>query len=606
MAWQVPGYRHRLNLDGDAGRLVLAEEESSGELVVIKHLDDESVAIAAAAIEDLNALPPDYFVRIREFAEHDGHAAIVMDAINGVTLRALIRDHGAVGAEAALLLYRDVLAGLAYAHALDVTHGEIAPENVLVDADAHPVMTNAAAVRWRPRDVNLSTGVYLAPERWHEPPSPAADIYAATTMFVESLVGEPPFWEEADVATLRRRHEEEDVPLDGVPAALHDVVRVGMAKRAESRLEAAPLLELVETVAIAEYGRDWKDSGRALVVQRIELLSLPFGPVAGIDVTERVPESEDVANDDYYRDEEPSTVDLGTDADAAAVVVAASEIVELARLRDAAAAAAMDAASVEEELTEEEERAVAEIERLIGLDRPSPRPAPAAASTEATDIAPDAVDADAVDADVADGGSLAEAEPVEAVPVEAVPAEGAPAAAVPVEAIPVEEMPVEALESDAALVSVGVAAVPEGRDAAVMSHGGRGAFYRRHPWWTGAGVVFLAGAILGIVLWVDAGPTHVPTPTAHVSTPANIGPGASPSTGVGPGTGSSGGPSASVGPEPSASGPTAAPTSASPQPTLPVTGMLHPIRAMAAVAFGFLLFGALLMYVGRRRDDIPT
>jgi hypothetical protein len=157
-----------------------------------------------------------------------------------------------------------------------------------------------------------------------------------------------------------------------------------------------------------------------------------------------------------------------------------------------------------------------------------------------------------------------------------------------------------------------------GGPAAVLSHRSGGAFYRRHPWWTGAGVVVLAAAIVGIALWATAGPTHHPTPTAQVSTvPANIGPGTLPSGGSGPGGGAGGGPSAGGGPAPSASAPTGAPSpsasspaptsvSPSPQPTLPATGLLHPIRAMAAVAFGFLLIGGVLMYAGRRRDDLPT
>ncbi|HEU0240516.1 MAG TPA: protein kinase [Micromonosporaceae bacterium] len=368
MAWEVPGYRHRFDLDSEGGRVVLAQQESSGGLVVVKELavDAESISVARDAVGELRALSADYFVRIREFAEDSGHAAIVMDAVNGPSLRALIRDHGALGPEPALLLYRDVLAGLAYAHELELVHGEVCPENVLVDADGHALMTNAGAVRWRPRAATVATGVYLAPEAWREPPSAHADVYAATVTLVETLAGEPPYWEETDVAALRRRHEDEDIPLDGVPAPLHDVVRVGMAKNAESRLDAAPLLELVETVAIAEYGRDWKDRGRALIAQRVELLALPFG-AAGVAESLGGRDVEDVSNDDFYAAAEPSPARHDSNGDAAAVVVEATEIVELASMRDAAESAAMAAAAVDEELTEEEEAAVAEIERLVAI-----------------------------------------------------------------------------------------------------------------------------------------------------------------------------------------------------------------------------------------------
>ncbi|HEY7176290.1 MAG TPA: hypothetical protein VH442_15350, partial [Micromonosporaceae bacterium] len=62
---------------------------------------------------------------------------------------------------------------------------------------------------------------------------------------------------------------------------------------------------------------------------------------------------------------------------------------------------------------------------------------------------------------------------------------------------------------------------------------------------------------------------------------------------------------------PSASASSAAPSApAAPQPsaagTLPVTGVLHPIRLMAGVAFGFVLVGSLLVYAGRRREGGVT
>ncbi|HEY7177050.1 MAG TPA: protein kinase, partial [Micromonosporaceae bacterium] len=487
MPWQVPGYRHRLDLDGDHGRIALAQQESSGDLVVLKRLDADAISDVRDAFDELSALSPDYFVQIREIVEHDGNAAFVMDAINGPTLRALIRDHGALGAEAALLVYRDVLAGLAYAHPLHIVHGEVSPDNVLVDTDGRPVMTNAGAVRWRPREITLTTAVYLAPERWREPPSAPADIYAATVVVFETLTGEPPFWDEASVADLRRRHEQDDIPLDGIPPALRDVVRVGLAKSAESRLEAAPLLELVETVAIAEYGRDWKDRGRELVMQRVELVALPFGAaaVAVADEMARVRDTEDAANDDYYLDEPQPEDERARAADA--VVAEAAEIVELARMRDAAESDAMVAASVDEELTEEEEAAVAEIERLLALDEVGTGVETVATETPAETPA--------------EGPEVEEA----AAAIVAAEEVGAAEGAVDDDLAAEEEVP----------VAIGVAALP----AAVPTHAPDKAFYRRHPWWTGAAACAVALAIIGFVVWVTAGPSHRPSrPVAEVST----------------------------------------------------------------------------------------
>ena len=392
MPWQVPGYRPREDLAGGTGRVVLAADDATGELVVVKYLNPDSSHTSddlRATIDDIEALPDDYFVRIRELVQESGHNAIVMDPVNGTTMRALIRDGGAFEPESALIVFRDILTGLTYAHALDIVHGDVSPENVMINADGRPVMLNVGEATWDPRELGLSSGVYLAPERWSGgPPTAAADVYAATIGFVESLTGEPPYWEDTDLERLRRRHESEDIDVSGVPAALHDVVRAGMAKSADSR-SAAALLDLVETAATAGYGRDWQDRGRDGVIQRVRSGSLPLGAAPTTEAGGDVRDTEDVANDDYYSDVSPA--DGNADGDAAstpsaespsgsasrdataadAVMAAAADIVAFAQLRDAAEADAILAAAADEELTAEEESAVAEIERLLFPDEPS-------------------------------------------------------------------------------------------------------------------------------------------------------------------------------------------------------------------------------------------
>lgn len=464
MPWQVPGYRPREDLAGGTGRVVLAVEESSGQLVVIKYLNADSSYTSdelRSAIHDVGELPDHYFVRIRELVQDAGRNAIVMDPLTGTTMRTLIRDDRPFTPESALVVFRDILTGLTYAHALDIVHGEVTPENAMVATDGRPVLLNAGAAIWDRREPTLSSGVYLAPERWNGgPPTAAADVYAATVGFVESLVGEPPYWEDTDLDRLRRRHASEDVDVSDVPAALHDVVRAGMAKSADARLAAGALLDLVETAAIAGYGHDWSDRGRDDVVQLVRA-RVP-GDASATDADVR--DAEDVANDDYYTDantdastadadsaraepppsDEPSSEPPSREVAADAVMAAAAEILAFAQLRDAAEADAILAASVDEDLTEEEASAVAEIERLLFLDEeplldestPTSNASDAAVRDSAADgVAPEGVIAGAespTDAEVDDPTLVEPADPTlaepappadEAVTAEAVAAE---------------------------------------------------------------------------------------------------------------------------------------------------------------------------------------
>src|SRR5262245_34236053 len=108
MAWQVPGYRHRADLGSTPGRVVLAVHESSGELAIIKYLNADEFGNSSDSgiankvhevVHGIRDLPSDHFGRTRELVEDSGRFAVVMDAINGATLRALIRDEGGLGAE---------------------------------------------------------------------------------------------------------------------------------------------------------------------------------------------------------------------------------------------------------------------------------------------------------------------------------------------------------------------------------------------------------------------------------------------------------------------------------------------------------------------------
>src|SRR5262249_49596914 len=136
VSWQVSGYRHRMELGGGVtGRAFLAAADD-GELVVIKYLNigEEDLDDALAEIQALTPLDPAHFVRMREIVVDRRRIALALDPVNGATLRTMLRDHGMLGAEAALYLYRHSLAGLALVHAEGVAHGDYRPENAMVDA----------------------------------------------------------------------------------------------------------------------------------------------------------------------------------------------------------------------------------------------------------------------------------------------------------------------------------------------------------------------------------------------------------------------------------------------------------------------------------------
>ncbi|MDT0531676.1 serine/threonine-protein kinase [Micromonospora sp. DSM 115977] len=287
--WQVSGYRPVRQLGaGASGRVDLAVHEATGTQVAIKYLtggigDDPTFRTAFRAEARLLAGIDDPHVsRLYEYVESPGGAAIVMELVNGVSLRQLLRAHGATTPESALCVLKGSLAGLGAAHARGVVHRDYKPENVLVTTEGASKLADFGIAM----PVGESSGVsvtgtprYMAPEQWTgAPASPACDIYAATATFYECLTGRPPF-DGRDLLTLRQQHAHAPIPTDPAPEPVHELLRHGMAKQPALRPQPAQVfLAVLERVAADAYGRRWEERGLRELARRAALLAalLPF------------------------------------------------------------------------------------------------------------------------------------------------------------------------------------------------------------------------------------------------------------------------------------------------------------------------------------------
>jgi eukaryotic-like serine/threonine-protein kinase len=268
--WRLPGYAELRELGtGSFGRVVLARDEGSGTLVAIKYLSVERLGGEwflnrfRDEARTLAALRSPYVTRLYEYAEVGARAAIVMEAVSGASLRAVLEAHGPAGPEAALAVLKGSLLGLGAAHATGIVHRDYKPENVLVQENGQSKIADfGIAVRSGHADVPAGSPGYMAPEQWTGgPAAPSTDVYAATCVFFECLTGHRPYGS-ADRATLEQRHLTAPVPAMEVPEPIRPLVLRGMAKDPSDRpASALDFVSELERIAAEAYGRAWERTG---------------------------------------------------------------------------------------------------------------------------------------------------------------------------------------------------------------------------------------------------------------------------------------------------------------------------------------------------------
>lgn len=299
-AWAVPGYSESLELGfGASGRVVCAVHEETGVPVAVKYLSESLLTRPGfvhgfrAEAQLLGGLESPYVACLYEYVEATEGAAIVMELVDGVSLRTLLARQGPMSPEAALTVLKGSLLGLADAHGVGVVHRDYKPENVLVTSEGVSKLVDFGIAV----DAGVSAGIagtpaYMAPEQWTgAPASFAGDVYAATATFFECLTGRRPYTGDS-LAELALQHVEGSVPVGDVPEAVRSLVGRGLAKSAADRpADAAAFVADLEQSAVAAYGDDWEERGRGLLAALVALLlrpSVPQAPSAPTDTARTV------------------------------------------------------------------------------------------------------------------------------------------------------------------------------------------------------------------------------------------------------------------------------------------------------------------------------
>jgi serine/threonine-protein kinase len=249
--------------EGGMGAVYRAKRVRIGDEVAVKvmhpqFIKDEATlerfrreARAAAMLHHPNV------VAIHDYGE--GHtpeapAFIVMEMVNGVSLRDLLEQERRLAPDRAVALMREICNGVGAAHRHNVIHRDIKPDNIIVlPPGAHSESESAKVLDFgiaKLRDLAsdntltqagmvMGTPFYMSPEQCRaEPLDPRSDVYSLGAMLYEMLAGTPPFVAATPTGVVAKHLMESPPPLPlqlHVPASVEAVIGRALAKDRNAR-----------------------------------------------------------------------------------------------------------------------------------------------------------------------------------------------------------------------------------------------------------------------------------------------------------------------------------------------------------------------------------
>jgi serine/threonine-protein kinase len=187
-------------------------------------------------------------VSIYDTCSSEAGEAIVMELVNGSTLRELLDERKWLEPGQAVSIIADVADALETAHRGGVVHRDVKPANILLSTDGRVLVADFGIAKaggdLTTTNTTLGTAKYLAPEQVEGNAVDArADVYALGVVLYETLCGRPPFAGDTETATaLARLHQDPMRPRNvraGISKQLEDVVLRAMARDPAQRYGSA-------------------------------------------------------------------------------------------------------------------------------------------------------------------------------------------------------------------------------------------------------------------------------------------------------------------------------------------------------------------------------
>ena len=231
--------------DNQENRLVaikILKEEFLSNDEFLRRFKNESKAIAMLSHPNI--------VNVYDVSFGDLIQYIVMEYIEGITLKEYIENQGSLRWKDAVHFTMQILKGLQHAHDKGIVHRDVKPQNIMVLADGTIKVTDFGIARFSRSDQRTITDKaigsvhYISPEQARgEKTDEKADIYSVGVMLYEMITGKLPFNAESAVSVaimqLQRDPQRPTEINASIPMGLEQITMHAMQKSPDRRYRSA-------------------------------------------------------------------------------------------------------------------------------------------------------------------------------------------------------------------------------------------------------------------------------------------------------------------------------------------------------------------------------
>lgn len=198
-------------------------------------------------------------VGVYDVGEDDGRHYIVMELVEGQTLKNMIAEKGKLDVEEALHIAKKIAAALEMAHKNNLVHCDIKPHNILVTANGAVKVADFGIARavssstLTYNDTVVGSVHYFSPEQAKGTAiTPKSDVYSLGVVLYEMLTGQLPFDGSTPVGIALKHLQEDALSLrsidESIPGKIDAIVMRAMDKNRDNRPDSTAMFKMIEAV----------------------------------------------------------------------------------------------------------------------------------------------------------------------------------------------------------------------------------------------------------------------------------------------------------------------------------------------------------------------